>query len=247
MEAMDWESAIARADRLAGERPQAADLLHFTRAVVRFQMEIYHRAKSHPRPDARTLDTKMLAGFFPDFVQLVEKYGPRDLATQAQKLEDREDWEGLLKGYWAGTHDRLDHMARAILGPYVRYLAERWRAEVGMGEDGVGSCPFCGRAPLLSVLNGERRLVCSLCAHEWAFPEKRCPGCHGEKIELQRHRAFAHIRVEACEGCGHYLKAVDLRREPHAVPLIDEVAAIELDDQARKAGYLKFELNLAGQ
>ena len=62
---MDWESAIARADRLAGERPQSAELLHFTRAVVHFQMEIYRRAKAHPRPDARKLDTKMLAGFFP--------------------------------------------------------------------------------------------------------------------------------------------------------------------------------------
>src|ERR1043166_9222201 len=244
---MDWESAIARAERLAGERPHAAGLLHFTRAVVRFQMEIYRRAKAHPKPDARSLDTRMLAAFFPDFVQLVEKYGPRDLATHAQKLEDREDWEGLLKAFWGGAHDRHDHMARAILGPYVHYLAERWSAEVGVQEEGAGSCPFCGRAPLLSILNGERRLVCSLCAHEWAFPEKRCPGCHGEKIDLHRHRAFGHVRVEACEGCGHYLKTIDLRREPRAVPLVDEVAAVELDDQARKAGYLKFELNLAGQ
>ena len=244
---MDWESAIARAERLAGERPLAAELLHFTRAVVRFQMEVYHRARAAAKADSRKLDTKMLAGFFPDFVQLVEKYGPRDFAQQAQRLEDREDWEGLLKGFWAGTHDRLDPLARAILGPYVQYLAERWRAEVGVAEEGAGSCPFCGRSPLLSVLNGRRRLACSLCATEWEFPEKRCPGCQGERIEIQRHRAFAHVRVEACEGCGHYLKGIDLKKEPQAVPIVDEVAAIELDEQARKAGYLKFELNLAGQ
>lgn len=244
---MDWEAAIARADRLAGERPPAADLLHFTRAMVRFQMEIYRRAKAAAKADARKLDTSMLASFFPDFVQLVEKYGPRDFALQAQKLEDREDWEGLLKGYWAGTHDRLDPLARAILGPYVQYLAERWRDEVGVGEEGTGSCPFCGRAPLLSVLNGRRRLACSLCSHEWVFPEKRCPGCHGDKIEVQRLRTFPHVRVEACESCGHYLKSVDLKKEPQAVPIVDEVAAIELDEQARKGGYLKFELNLAGQ
>ncbi|HXX93496.1 MAG TPA: formate dehydrogenase accessory protein FdhE [Planctomycetota bacterium] len=244
---MDWESAIARAERLAGERPQAAELLNFARAVVRFQMEIYHRAKATARADARQLDTRMLAGFFPNFVQLVEKYGPRDLAAQALKLEDREDWEGLLKGYWGGAHDRLDPMARAILGPYVQYLAERWRVEVGLTEDGTGSCPFCGRAPLLAILNGHRRLACSLCANEWIFPEKRCPGCAGDRIQFHKHRAFGHVRVEACDGCGHYLKAVDLRREPQAVPVVDEVAAIELDELARKAGFHKFELNLIGQ
>lgn len=247
MSLMDWEATMARAERLAGERPQTAGLLHFARAVVRFQMEIYHRAKAKAKADARQLDTKMLAGFFPSFVQLVEKYGPKDFAVQAQKLEDREDWEALLKGYWAGAHDRLDAMARAILSPYVHYLAERWRADVGISEEGTSSCPFCGRAPLLAILNGRRKLVCSLCANEWGFPEKQCPGCHGEKLELHKHRAFPHVRVEACEGCGHYLKGIDLSREPHAVPLIDELAAIELDELAKKAGYLKFELNLAGQ
>jgi len=53
--------------------------------------------------------------------------------------------------------------------------------------------------------------------------------------------------VEACEGCGHYLKGVDLRREPQAVPLVDEMVGFELDEIAREHGFTKFELNLAGQ
>jgi hypothetical protein len=244
---MDFDGAIARAETLAAQRPGAADLLHFFRAAHRFQKEVYHRAKSTLRSDGPKLDTAMLASFFPDFLQLVEKYGPPELAGRAQKLEDRSDWESLLLACWNQTHDRLELLARAILQPYVQYRAERWHVEVGLLSDGTGSCPFCSRAPLLTVLNGKRTLVCSLCSYEWAFPEKRCPGCHGERIEVLRHRAFAHLRVEACVSCGHYLKAVDLRRDPQAVPVVDELAAIELDALAREKGFTKFEVNLAGQ
>ena len=71
---MDWDVAIARADLLSTRHKNAADLLFFYRAVVRFQKEIYHRVKAHPKADPQKLDTAMLSAFFPDFMQLV---GPR--------------------------------------------------------------------------------------------------------------------------------------------------------------------------
>ena len=73
----------------------------------------------------------MLAAFFPDFMQLVEKYGPADLVAQAAKFQDRQDWEQILRSCWQQTHERLEVLARAILQPYVQYLAERWHVEVG--------------------------------------------------------------------------------------------------------------------
>lgn len=247
MRVMDWDVAIARADVLSARHKSAADLLFFYRAVVRFQKEIYRRVRAHPKVDARKLDTAMLAAFFPDFIQLVEKYGPAELVAQAAKFQDRQDWEQILRSCWQQTHERLEVLARAILQPYVQYLSERWHVEVGTLADGAGSCPFCSRAPVVSVLNGHRRLVCSLCSHEWAFPERVCPGCHAEKGEMLRHRSFPHLRVEACTACGHYLKSVDLRKDASAVPLVDEIASTELDKQARERGFVKLELNVAGQ
>jgi hypothetical protein len=244
---MDWDIAIARADLLSTRHKAAADLLFFYRAVVRFQKEIYHRVRAHPKADAQKLDTAMLAAFFPDFIQLVEKYGPAELVAQAAKFQDRQDWEQILRSCWTQSHERLEVLARAILQPYVQYLAERWHVEVGGLGEGAGSCPFCSRAPVVSVLDGQRMLVCSLCSHEWVFPEKICPGCHAEKLETLRHRSFPHLKAEACTSCGHYLKSIDLRKDAAAVPLVDEIASVELDKQARERGFVKLELNVAGQ
>ena len=57
---------------------------------------------------------------------------------------------------------------------------------------------------------------------------------------------FDHLRVDACETCGHYLKTVDLTRLGLADPLVDEVAGASLDVWARERGYEKIELNLVG-
>ncbi|HYF01426.1 MAG TPA: formate dehydrogenase accessory protein FdhE [Planctomycetota bacterium] len=241
---MDWARAIARTEELAERAP---DLLAFTRAVLRFQQDVYRRASTAKRKDPQHLDTQLLASFVPDFLELVEKHGPRDLAVQAQKMHDRQDWEGVLRTCWQQSHDRHDLLARLILQPFVQHLSERWRVEVGLFEDGGASCPFCSRGPLLSVDRGRRLLYCSLCANEWAFPEKKCPGCGAATLKTRRMRAMPHVHIEACETCGHYLKSIDLKRVPDAVPVVDEIAAHELDKAARAEGLLKFELNLAGQ
>jgi formate dehydrogenase maturation protein FdhE len=244
---MDWSAALARAEALGTKHKGAAALLDFVKAVLRYQQEIYRRAGASSRKDHQRLDTGMLAEYVPDFLQLVESHGPKELAVQAQKFHDRQDWEQVLRSCWQQAHDRLDLLARMILQPYVQYLAERWRVEVGTLEGGLGSCPFCSRAPLLSIDNGRRTLLCSLCSDEWVYPENQCPGCHAGKLRLLKYRPFPHVRVEACEACGHYLKAVDVRKDPAAVPVIDEIAALELDRQAREEGFTKFESNLGGQ
>jgi FdhE protein len=244
---VNWDAALARADVLAARHRGAGEILQFARAVLRFQKEIYRKSKAANRVDARRLDTALLASFFPDFLQLVEKYGPPELAAQAQKLQDRQDWEELLRACWKQERDRLEVLARAILQPYVQYLSERWHVEVGLLGEAGGSCPFCSRPPLLSVANGKRMLVCSLCCYEWAFPDKECPGCRAKAIEQHRHRSFPHLRVDACSSCRRYLKSVDLSKDPVAVPIVDEMASPELDRLARDRGFTKLQRNLAGQ
>src|SRR5260221_13453758 len=136
---MDWDVAIARAEALSTRHKSAADLLFFYRAVVRFQKEIYHRVKAHPKHDPQRLDTAMLATFFPDFMSLVEKYGPTELVAQAAKFQDRQGWEQILRACWQQTHERLQVLARAILHAYVQYLAGGWEVEVGGLGGGAGA------------------------------------------------------------------------------------------------------------
>jgi FdhE protein len=164
----------------------------------------------------------------------------------------------LLREYW---HTRSDHafFGKALLQPYGRWLAE---AGIGPMEHrrphSDSSCPHCGGAPQLSVLEGvttmsgdgsSRRLQCASCLTSWPFRRVVCPHC-GEDDERQlayfQSGMFEHVRVDACDCCRHYLKNVDLGRLGLAVPLVDEIAAAPLDAWAREQGYEKIELNLLG-
>ena len=94
-----------------------------------------------------------------------------------------------------------------------------------------------------------RSLLCSLCSLEWGFPRVLCPGCREEEPEkLPRFTAqeIPWLRAEACDTCGRYLKAVNLTRNPEAVPIIDELASTPLDVLANGEGYVKLEPNLCG-
>lgn len=57
---------------------------------------------------------------------------------------------------------------------------------------------------------------------------------------------FPHLRVEACDSCRHYIKAVDLTLSGLAIPEVDELAAIPLDLWARENDYIKLQPNILG-
>ena len=55
-----------------------------------------------------------------------------------------------------------------------------------------------------------------------------------------------HLRVDACERCKRYIVSVDARLEGHAVPVVDELAAIPLEISAVERGFTKVTPNLMG-
>ncbi len=57
---------------------------------------------------------------------------------------------------------------------------------------------------------------------------------------------FPHMRIETCNTCRRYLLSIDLATDPHAVPVVDELAALPLDLFARERGYSKVTPNLMG-
>jgi FdhE protein len=114
------------------------------------------------------------------------------------------------------------------------------------------TCPSCGALPVAAVLRPEgegakRHLLCSLCLTEWEFRRMLCPHCGEEnhqKLPVYTSNEFPHIRVEACDSCRHYLKAIDLTVDGRAVPEVDELAAVALDLWAAEQGYTKIAPNL---
>jgi FdhE protein len=116
----------------------------------------------------------------------------------------------------------------------------------------VCRCPRCNALPLLGVLRpegegGKRFLQCSFCSQEWEFRRILCAYCGEEKeqqLPVYVAELFPHIRVECCETCKHYLRTIDLTKDGHAVPIVDDLAAIPLTLWAEENGYKRIQGNL---
>ncbi len=143
--------------------------------------------------------------------------------------------------------------ARAFLEPVVTSIAQ---ADSSQPTDWTqNSCFACGGPPQLAVIRdlpdavGSRSLSCSMCATEWRFRRLTCPNCgetEADKLPVHTAESIAHVRVDACTACSRYIKTVDLRKNGTAVPLVDELAAVELDIWAQEQGLTKLLANVLG-
>ncbi len=153
------------------------------------------------------------------------------------------------------THSPSDaqgFLALAFLQPYAELL--RWRAALKSRDVAYAVCPFCNRRPGFGVMRqmgdgASRSLVCSFCLAEWEFRRLVCPGCGEEndkKLPVFTADDFDYIRVECCESCKTYIKTVDLTKNGHAEPVVDELASAPLDLWVKERGYAKLQSNLMG-
>lgn len=113
-------------------------------------------------------------------------------------------------------------------------------------------CRPCAGLPLAVVLRPgtvavRRLLLCGLCFAERESAHNGCLSCGNTALPaLHTHEEFPHIRVEACQSCRAYLKAIDVTRDGTAVPEVDELASVVLDLWAAGNGYTKLQPNLFG-
>jgi len=136
----------------------------------------------------------------------------------------------------------LEFFARAALQVYAAKLPD--------GFD----CAWCAKPPLAGRLRPQAEglafdVICSMCFRARPHPRTHCAGCSETseaRLALFTTPEFPHLRLRACEACRGYLLAVDLSREPAAIPEVDELSGLPLDLWAQEHGYQKFQPNLAG-
>jgi FdhE protein len=245
-----YDARIARAEHLAAIHPSAAPLLNFYAEIVRFQKPVFGELQSKSRTDLRAL-----VCHFPALIKLVSRSGTELLANfAAENLRSTDTQLELLSAVWEGR-EALDpparFYARVLLQPFAEYLASR--GDVAANAAG-STCPFCTARPVAGVLRGEgdggkRWLLCSLCSTEWEFRRVLCPGCGEEnkdKLPIYTAAEFPAARVDACDTCQTYLKSIDLTKDGHAIPAVDEIATVALNIWAEERDYVKLETNLLG-
>ena len=156
-------------------------------------------------------------------------------------------------GEKADTGDDFYFYARAFLEPVATSLAQADSDQPTAWTQNF--CFACGGPPQVAVIRdlpdalGRRSLTCSMCATEWRFRRLTCPNCgetDADKLPVHTAESIAHVRVDACTTCSRYIKTVDLRKNGTAVPLVDELAAVELDIWAQEQGLTKLRVNVLG-
>jgi formate dehydrogenase accessory protein FdhE len=257
-----WTDRVSRANQLARANHTDETLLRFYAELLTLQRQCYeHMRVQVGRAASGSLrrDLSYVRHVVPLLSELVASRGPQLLAQEAVSLLEQQGMgvvDDMLMAYWQNPSDR-QFFAKAALQPYVSWLAECGIRPTDRGLPPCDNrCPFCGGSPQLSILytaadaaGGGRLLLCATCLTTWSFRRVVCASCGEEdegKLSYFHAPEFEHLRVDACDSCRHYLKAVDLTRLGLAVPIVDEVAGAPLDIWAREHGYEKIELNLLG-
>jgi formate dehydrogenase accessory protein FdhE len=266
----DYDARIRRAGRLSSEHAFAAEFLDFYKRVAAFQKTLHANIaassgmKSRGAPAAGLrdpLDLTVLLPHFRGFLSTIEQHAPPALAKSAHQMSllPSDSWIAGLEAYWkhGGKYDQqvgafAQFLPRAFLQPYAEFRAAQMpRAPIVIT---VRVCPLCGSRPLMGVLrvegdSGKRFLLCSFCSQEWEFRRIHCPTCGEQtegKLPVYVAEQLPHIRVEACDTCKFYLQTVDLTKDGHAIPLVDDLAAIPLTLWAHEKGYSRLQPNLLG-
>jgi formate dehydrogenase accessory protein FdhE len=265
-----YDARLRRAERLSSQHSFATEFLDFYKHVSTFQKALHAKVATANGSNALTmvspeirkqLDLTALLPHFRGFLAVTEQHAPSALCQSARQvaLLPSDSWIASLRAYWehAGKYDQqvgalAQFIPRAFLQPYAELCAARIQRPPVVVTPRV--CPLCGSRPLLGVLrvegdSGKRFLLCAFCMEEWEFRRILCPTCGEEaenKLPVYVAEQLPHIRVEACDTCKFYLRTVDLTKDGHAVPLVDDLAAIPLTLWAHEHGYSRVQPNLLG-
>jgi formate dehydrogenase accessory protein FdhE len=227
-------------------------------AIADAEERAFERARTD-RPGRDELADYVVRTALPGVMEAAVAAGTETLREATLLRFHEADLDGLIESWLAG--DDLSgtdtFLARAGTAPVLEALPEI-AAGLRRSDANERNCPRCGGLPQVAVfpetgealLTGQRTLVCSRCANEWVLSRMTCASCgetSGAKMPiLSDVDLLPHLRIDACEVCRRYLITVDQRKDPRAVPIVDELAALPLDLVAAERGYTKIVRNLMG-
>lgn len=260
-----WTERIARARHLASRHAYGREVLGFYAELAAVQSALAAAAASPDRGGedfADAVDFERAAAAVPAFLEWLGRHGPTQLADAVPPAThlSRAHWHDRMRRRVAG--EALDPSAddplpafvvEAVLQPFAEAAALPFRARLHAGHSARAStCPVCGSLPSVAALREEgqgarRTLVCSLCLTEWDYLRVVCPSCSEERFDalpVYTSETLPHARLDACDSCRTYLKTVDLTKDGHAIPCVDDLASLPLDLWAREQGYHRLGPNL---
>ena len=252
-----FDARRARAIELGARFDFVAEPMRLVAALADAQKRAYLRAQDD-RPGAADLVPYVVRVALPLVMEATMSAGTEVLREAVLLRFHDGDLPGIVEAWLAGGElsETDTYLARAATSPILEAVAAAG-SSLCADEADERRCPGCGGLPQLaifgetgdSLVTAQRRLVCSRCATEWTYPRMTCVSCReteGGKMPILSDDALPHLRVDACDTCHAYLISVDTRREPDAVPVVDEIAGLPLDLAAAERGYTKIARNVVG-
>ena len=263
-----WQTRASRARDLATRHPAQAEILTFYGELAGYQEALFGRPSHASAPQSSAfqvlstgLELERIVGSLPRFLAWLGESAPRRLADAARAMReiDPAEWRALLERSWMTEGHELHEVDQAIvfvieasLGPLAESLATTSGSAVAGTSAGSRTCPVCTGKAIVGALReegqgGRRSLVCGFCFTEWLWPRIVCPACGEDTFEslaVFTSDSFPSARIDACDACRTYLKTIDLTKDGHAVPVVDELACVPLDLWAQEQGYSKLRPNL---
>lgn len=167
-----------------------------------------------------------------DYVEMVR----RSFMLQEDEADSDDGEEGVF--------DLLGFLVEESLRPALEVLSKKYRDIILGSSWSEGYCPICGREPKISELReegGKRFLFCSQCGFEWQFRRIKCPFCGNEDQQTLAYFTVEEeekYRVDVCNVCNKYIKAVDSRKTEKKPNLdVEDIATLHLDILADEEGY----------
>lgn len=260
-----FDARAARAERLAGERPAGAEVLRFYAHVATIQRRLIDPV-ARVLPLARAtaafaaaLDAEAVGALLPAVIADLRRVAPAGVAARLDALGalDRVAWASICAARWAApAADTGPDVASVVAEIALQPVAELWASARATPAPARGAaatrCPTCAAPALVARLDerghgAARALVCGFCATRWDVPRAVCPSCGETRVEalpVFRDGDGPAVRIDACDTCRVYVKAVDRTVDGHAEPVVDDLATLPLDLWAADQGYRRLRPNL---
>jgi FdhE protein len=269
---LEYEARLRRLEHLSNSPSPVSEILNFYREILSFQKGLAAQMERGAKgrgvgaisEDQRgELDLAVALPHFRGLLGIVESKAPLNLAQAARRLAElpSDAWAAMLTAYWevGGKNDQrigafAEFFPRVLLQPYAEIAAIAAPVHPVSAGSTPNLCPICGARPLAGVLRpegdgGKRFLLCAFCSSEWEFRRILCPVCGEEdekKLPVFSAEELPHLRVECCETCRFYTRAIDLTKDGNAVPIVDDLAAVPMTLWAEEHGYSRLQPNLLG-
>ena len=255
-----FERRAARAELLAGGAVAAAPLA-FAAGLYRAQGKVAEALSGGGYTGSLERDLAGFAGKLDPILRFAGDSGPSGLRAEVEEFrgESRDAQAERLIAWWRGPRaGRTDYLSRALVRPYAEALVAAGTAlEPPATKPTVsGACARCGGPPWIAWRRSgsgdeapHRLLGCAVCGSERHLDRIACAACgqtEPTKLAVFQTERHAAVRIEACDACLRYVKAIDLTLDARAIPEVDDLCSLSLDLWAAEQGYERIEPSLAG-